>query len=79
MSGPEAKELVNRAQAVPRDSLSNCLKERISSHRVTTRDIGKKVRQNFSLSLSQLPSMLSTEEEYHFFAPPLKKMGRVSI
>jgi hypothetical protein len=41
MSGPEAKELVNRAQAVPRDSLSNCLKERISSHRVTTRDIGR--------------------------------------
>jgi hypothetical protein len=62
MSGLEAKELVNRAQAVPKDYLSNCLKERISSRKVTTRDIGKKVRQNFSLSVSQLPSMLPTEE-----------------
>jgi hypothetical protein len=62
MSGLEAKELVNLSQAVPNDSLSNCCKERISSHRFTTRDIGTKVRQNFSLSLSQLPSMLPTEE-----------------
>jgi hypothetical protein len=31
MSGLEAKEVVNLAQAVPSDSLSNCLKERISS------------------------------------------------
>jgi hypothetical protein len=62
MSGPEAKELVNLAQVVSNDSLSNCLKERIYSCRVTTQDIGKKVRQNFSLSLSQLPSMLPIEE-----------------
>jgi hypothetical protein len=36
MSGQEAKELLNLAQAVRNDSLSNCLKERISSRRVTT-------------------------------------------
>jgi hypothetical protein len=62
MSGPEAKELVNRAEAAPSDSLSSCLKERISSHTVTTRDTGKKVRQKISLSFSQLLSMLPTEE-----------------
>jgi hypothetical protein len=38
MSSPETKELVNLAQAVPNDSLSNYLKERISCRRVTTRD-----------------------------------------
>jgi hypothetical protein len=62
MLGPEAKELVNHAQLGPNDSLFNCSKERISSRRVTTRDIGKKVRKNFSLILSQLPSILSTKE-----------------
>jgi hypothetical protein len=44
--------------------------------RATTRDLGKKVRQNFSLTFSQLPSMLPTEEEYHFFAPPVNENGK---
>jgi hypothetical protein len=49
--GPEAKILVNRAQAVPKDSPSFCLKRMILHRRSLIRASKKKVRQNFPSKL----------------------------
>jgi hypothetical protein len=75
-SGLEAKILVNQAQAVPKDSPSFCIKRMILHRRSLTRASEKKVRQNFSLKPSHLPSMLRTLRFYHCFALPVNENGK---
>jgi hypothetical protein len=75
-SGPEAKILVNQAQAVPKDSPSFCFKRMISHLRSLICANKKKVRQNFPLKTSHLPSTLRTLRLYHCFALPINENGK---
>jgi hypothetical protein len=74
-SGLEAKILVNRAEAVPKDSPSFCLKRMISHQRSLIHASETKVRQNLSLKTSHLPSTLRTLRLYHCFTLPVNENG----
>jgi hypothetical protein len=74
--GPEAKILVNRAQAVPKDSPSFCLRRMILHRRSLICAREKKVRQNFCLKTSHLPYTLRTLRLYHCFGLPVNENGK---
>jgi hypothetical protein len=78
-SGPEAKILVNQPHTIPKESPSFCLKGMISNRRSLIYASKNKVRQNFSLKTSHLPSTLRTLRFTIASLFPLMKMGKVAI
>ena len=72
-SRPTCINAENLAQAAPIDSFSCCSKSRIALGRETIQDMGKKARQNLSLSSSESPFVLSTASVYHCLTFPMRE------